>query len=90
MSENIPGYEQCDSRKEQGDRFRQQGDIQIIVIFGYGIDEEEERNCGLSFITVLKTYQYQQDTAPIDKGHADWESRSGYKEDRCTPDVPDS
>ena len=34
-----------------------------IVIFGYGIDEEEERNCGLSFITVLKTYQYQQDTA---------------------------
>jgi hypothetical protein len=63
LSENIPGYEQCDSRKEQGDRFRQQGDIQIIVIFGYGIDEEEERNCGLSFITVLKTYQYQQDTA---------------------------
>lgn len=63
LSENIPGDEQCDSRKEQGDRFRQQGDIQIIVIFGYGIDEEEERNCGLSFITVLKTYQYQQDTA---------------------------
>ena len=23
----------------------------------------EERNCGLCFITVMKTYQYQQDTA---------------------------
>lgn len=48
----VPIRKKCDG-------FGEQAHVQIIVIFGNGIDKEKDGNRTLGFVTVMETHQNQ-------------------------------
>ena len=56
LSEEIPGCNTCNSDEEKRYGFGKQAQIQIIIVFGNGIDKKKKRGSTLRFVAIMETY----------------------------------